>query len=189
MNYKGSIVTIIGPMCGGKTTRLIAEKRRNQLAGKRVLMLKHPGDNRYTTKSEVVTHDMVSESGINSKDSEYLYNCGMTISEITNSYDVVCIDEGQFYKDVDKFCDDLANYGLRVIVSALLGNYKREPFSNIARLLAYSEKIIHARAIDRNTGEEAAFTFKKAPKTDEDIEIGGLDKYEALGRYSYFTHQ
>ena len=101
--YNGSITTIIGPMCGGKTTRLITEKRKNEIAGRRVLLIKHPSDDRYSTKDEVTTHDRVAEKGYKAEDPNLLFKCGLTCGEICSRYDVVCIDEGQFYSDVDSF--------------------------------------------------------------------------------------
>jgi len=188
ITYNGSITTIVGPMCGGKTTRLIAEKRKNEIAGRKVLLLKHPSDDRYTTQSEVTTHDQVSEPGIKAMSPTSLFKCGLSPQFIQKHYDVVCIDEGQFYEDVDEFCELLANLGLRVYCSALLGNYRREPFLNIARLMALSEKIIHARAVDRSSGNDASFTIKRNPGSGQDIEVGGLDLYDAADRRSFFTH-
>ena len=185
--YTGSITVIVGPMCGGKTTRLIAEKRKNEIAGRKVLLLKHPSDDRYSTLSEVTTHDRVSEPGIKAMNPTSLFKCGLSPKFIQKNYDVVCIDEGQFYDDVDSFCELLANLGLRVYCSALLGNYRREPFLNISRLMALSEKIVHARAVDRMSGNDASFTLKRNTGSGQDIEVGGLELYDAVDRQSYFT--
>jgi thymidine kinase len=187
--YTGSITTIVGPMCGGKTTRLISEKRKNEIAGRRVLLLKHPSDDRYSDQAEVTTHDQVSEPGVKAMNANQLFKCGLSPKFIQKHYDVVCIDEGQFYEDVDEFCELLANLGLRVYCSALLGNYRREPFLNISRLMALSEKIIHSRAVDRKSGKEAAFTLKRRSGSDQDIEIGGLELYDAVDRNSYFINE
>jgi thymidine kinase len=187
--YTGSITTIVGPMCGGKTTRLISEKRKNEIAGRRVLLLKHPSDDRYTDQAEVTTHDQVSEPGVKAMNGSQLFKCGLSPKFIQKHYDVVCIDEGQFYEDVDEFCELLANLGLHVYCSALLGNYRREPFLNISRLMALSEKIIHSRAVDRRSGEIASFTLKHRSGSSNDIEVGGLDLYDAVDRRSFFIHE
>lgn len=187
-NYQGSITAIIGPMCGGKTTRLITEKRKNEIAGRKVLLIKHPSDERYSTNEDVTTHDRATEKGYKARDPNFLMDCGLPMQELIK-FDVVCVDEGQFYQDVDIFCETLANLGIKVYVSALLGTYKREPFLNIARLLALSENIIHTKAVDRNTGEDASFTLKRTVKGDSPvIEVGGLDLYEAVGRRTYFQN-
>lgn len=186
--YTGHITTIVGPMCGGKTTELIAFKRRNDIAGRKTLLIKHPSDNRYSTDSKVMTHDMVGEEGYTAMDSERLFKCGLSVEFIRAHYDVVCVDEGQFYTDVDLFCDALANSGLKVYCSALLANYRREPFLNISRLLALSEDIIHVKAVDRKTGGDASFTLKRNTESGQEIEVGGLELYDAVDRQSYFDY-
>lgn len=187
-NYGGSITTIVGPMCAGKSSRLITEKRKHTIAGRRVIMFKHPCDNRYSV-DHISTHDRVHERGYVSKNPNYLIECGMKLSDIALQFDVVCIDEGQFYKDVDEFSDSLANLGVHVYVSALLGDYKREPFPNISRLMAKSENVIFMKAIDRNTGDDASFTWrKKTPQPGSgNIEVGGLELYDAVCRKTYFS--
>jgi thymidine kinase len=188
-NYGGSITAIVGPMCGGKTSRLITEMRKNKIAGKRVLLIKHPDDNRYDDEDKIITHDQTSEVGYRAKNGQQLFECGLSIDKIQTLYDVVCIDEGQFYKDVDLFCEILANVGIKVYVSALIGDFRREPFYNISRLLALSESIVHAKAVDRKTGDDASFTRKLDNSSSEDvINVGGLDMYEAVGRHSYFSN-
>jgi thymidine kinase len=184
--YDGHITSIVGPMCGGKTTELIAFKRRNEIAGRRVLLIKHPSDNRYSSESKVMTHDRVGEEGFTAMDSERLFKCGLSTEFIRTHYDVVCVDEGQFYSDVDLFCDSLANLGLKVYCSALLANYRREPFLNISRLMALSEDIIHVKAVDRKTGADASFTLKHNAESGQEIEVGGLELYDAVDRHSYF---
>lgn len=186
-DFNGSITAIVGPMCGGKTTRLITELRKNRIVGRRVILIRHPLDNRYDVRNKVVTHDGASESGFVSLSPDSLFSCGVSLEDLQTSYDVVCIDEGQFYSDVDIFCEALANIGLKVYVSALLGDFRREPFYNISRLIVLAEKIVHVKAIDRHTGEDASFTMKRHSVTSAVIEVGGLDLYDAVGRRSYFS--
>ena len=50
-------------------------------------------------------------------------------------YDVVGIDEGQFFPDVVEFCDEAANLGKTVVVAALDGTFERKPFGNIVSLI------------------------------------------------------
>lgn len=195
LTFQGSITTIIGPMFGGKTSRLISEKRRNEIAGKKTLLIKHPHDTRYDKGDGVSTHDKVVEEGYTARDPTRLYKCGIEIEDITSSYDVVCIDEGQFYDDTDLFCEALANKGIRVYCSALLGDYRRKPFPVIANLLALSEDIIFAKAVDRVTGTDASFTKRKILPVEEDsllgreFLVGSVDKYEAVSRQTYFENR
>ena len=75
-----------------------------------------------------------------------------TLAELGDSwrdYDVLGIDEGQFFKDVVTFCEDAAAAGKIVIVSALSSTYQREGFNSILDLLPKAEKIKQLHAICR----------------------------------------
>lgn len=181
----GSITTIIGPMFGGKTSRLMLEVRRNELAGKRVLLIKYPGDQRYGSDSSMYTHDKVSLPAYIPKDQKNLSRCGLTLDFIVDQYDVVGIDEGQFYDDIDEFCDTLANMGLKVYCSALHATYLRTPFGNVHKLIAKSEDVVFMKAVDRKTGSDASFTKRIVNNTDE-VMIGGGEMYMSVDRKSYF---
>jgi thymidine kinase len=104
---------------------------------------------------------------------------------IRESYDVVGIDEGQFYDDIDVFCDELANAGLKVYCSALHATYLRTPFGNVHKLIAKSDDVMFMKAVDRKTGRDASFTKRIVNNTDE-VMIGGGDVYKAVDRISYF---
>lgn len=184
----GSITTIIGPMFGGKTSRLMLEVRRNELAGKRVLLIKYPGDQRYGDDSQVYTHDRLSLPAYIPKDNKYLSKCGLSTDFIRDTYDVVGVDEGQFYDDIAEFCDELANAGLKVYCSALHATYLRTPFGNVHKLIAKSDDVMFMKAVDRKTGHDASFTKRIVNNTDE-VMIGGGDVYKAVDRISYFEKE
>ena len=66
------------------------------------------------------------------------------LSELGDSwteYDVIGVDEGQFYSDVVEFCEKASQFGKIVIVSALSGTYLREGFNSILDLVPKAEKI------------------------------------------------
>lgn len=186
--YTGSVTTIVGPMFGGKSSRLLSEMKRNMLAGRKVLLIKHPEDNRYGNKEMLITHDKISHQAYVSKSPTHLYGCGMGVIQISKNYDVVCIDEGQFYQDIDTFCDELANYGVKVYCSALLADSNRRPFGRIPELMAISEDIIHVKAVDRKSGVDASFTKRIVEDVENSvIKIGGSETYEATDRFNYFN--
>ena len=62
-------------------------------------------------------------------------------------YDVVGIDEGQFFPDVVEFCDGAANLGKTVVVAALDGTFERKPFGNIVSLIPLAEKVSKLSAV------------------------------------------
>ena len=86
--------------------------------------------------------------------------CAITLADIDHlidSYDVILIDEIQFYNDAAFMCDIWANKGKIVECYGLSGDYKREPFEQISKLIPLCDKITHLTAIDRTNGEDAPF--------------------------------
>ena len=73
-------------------------------------------------------------------------------------YDVVAIDEGQFYPNIVEFCEELANEGIIVMVAALDGTFQRKPFGNIINLLPVAEKVTKLTAVCVYCANEASFT-------------------------------
>lgn len=77
------------------------------------------------------------------------------IEEAAN-YDVIAIDEGQFFPDVfistlickiAQFCEKLANDGKIVLVAALDGSFERKPFNTILELIPLCEKVVKLTAV------------------------------------------
>ena len=82
------------------------------------------------------------------------------IKEKAIHYDVVGIDEGQFFEDIVEFAEDLANRGVVVIVAALDATFQRKPFGNIINLVPLAEKVYKLTAVCVYCAEAAAFTLR-----------------------------
>ena len=67
-----------------------------------------------------------------------------TLKEVGGQYtefDVIGIDEGQFFPDVVEWSDQAANDGKVVIISALDGTFLRTGFECILQLIPKAEKV------------------------------------------------
>ena len=126
---EGKIELIIGPMFSGKSTRLIGLIRKYTYKAKKTIMIKFFAVNRYTDKSEVVTHDLLKYDSIDCK------NLRDHLEQI-KSYDVIGIDEGQFFPDLVEVCEELALMKKTIIVAALNGDFRMEPFPVVAKLIS-----------------------------------------------------
>ena len=60
---------------------------------------------------------------------------------VYGDFDVIGIDEGQFFGDLVSFCETAANAGKIVIVAGLDGDFKAEPFGTICDLVPLAEKV------------------------------------------------
>ena len=176
----GNIKLIIGPMFASKSTELIAHMRRNIIAKKKCAIIKYSSDTRYTNESVIISHDGAKLELSKSFSVEKLENCADQISSC--DIEVVGIDEGQFFPDVVKYADEWANRGIKVIISALDGDYLRNPFKNIIDLIPRCEEVVKLRAICMKCYSESAAFSHRIIESNETIVIGGSDKYIPLCR-------
>jgi len=183
-----SIKLIIGPMFSGKTTELLRRLKRHKLSHKKVLIVKYSKDERYS-KTEICTHDNIkhdkSYDVINTNDLNEVADYLQQQMEDYNPIDVIGIDEGQFFDDINIFCDLWTNYhNKKIIISALNGDYKRKMFNNLVTLIPICEDITKLTSICR-CGQEASFTHRKIKGEEQEI-IGGKDIYKPLCRNCFF---
>lgn len=178
-NNKGRIHMIVGPMFSGKTSTLINKYKRYELGGRRCIMIKYAMDDRYDSNA-VVTHDKITEKAVSCR---YLYEADTIVSD----YDVICVDEIQFYKDADIICDKWANQGKIVVACGLNGTYTREPWPVMSNLFALADNIEFITAVCRDNGNDAVYSYLKKDTYDTNMEIiGGADKYKAVDRQTFF---
>ncbi len=180
--YSGKIHLIMGPMFSGKTTELLRIYNRFKIANKLCILVKYKNDNRYDSENKVVTH--------NNKWNDAQFTC-THLSDIFKDNnliraDVICIDEIQFFPDADVICDIWANNGKTVVVSGLNGDYNREPFEIISKLIPKVENITFLNAVCKESGKEAHFTKRKTQNKNK-LLIGGEETYDAVCRKNYFN--
>lgn len=173
MASRGRIEVIIGPMFSSKSTTLLARVRRHEIGNRKCIVLKYLNDTRYNNES-LVTHDKVEHPAVPVDDLE-------KVSNIVEKYDCVGIDEGQFMKNLVKYCDRWANMGKIVIVAGLDSTFQRKPFGEIPNLIAIAEKVEKLTAVCLECGEDASFS-KRIVQSDELEVIGGSEAYVATCR-------
>ena len=134
-------------MFSGKTTELIRLIDRKNIAGKKCLIIKHSIDDRYDKDANphVTTHNQYS---YNKTSIIYVPRLTDALAEdIIKEKNVVAIEEGHFFPDLCEWCLELANNGLDVIISALNGNFKQEPYDEIGKLMANAEIVNKLAAV------------------------------------------
>ncbi len=173
----GVLKLIIGSMFSGKSSELIRRFKRYTIGGKKCVMVKYKQDVRYDEKT-VTTHD---NTKVNAIPCQNLYEIDGLIKE----YDVICIDEVQFYKDANIFCDKWANQGKIVEACGLNGTFERKPFHMISLLIPLAEDITYLTAVCKETGSDAHYSKRLTDETAEEV-IGGSEKYTAASRETFF---
>ena len=180
---EGKIELIIGPMFSGKSTRLIEQMRKYVYKAKKTIMVKYYADQRYSEKSEVVTHDLIKYDSINCK---LLHNSFETLKQ----YDVIGIDEGQFFADLVEVCEELALMGKIILIAALNGDFRMEPFPVIQRIISKADKIKLLKAYCFNCHKDAKFSLRIV-QSNETVLIGAGEAYKPACRecHVFFSKQ
>ena len=180
---EGKIELILGPMFSGKSTRLIELMRKYVYKAKKTIMVKFYADQRYTEKSEVVTHDLIKYDSINCKILRDSF-------DTFKNYDVIGIDEGQFFADLVEVCEELALMGKIVLIAALNGDFRMEPFPVIQRIIAKADKIKLLKAYCFNCHKDAKFSLRTV-QSNETVLIGAGEAYKPACRecHVYFSKQ
>ena len=180
---EGKIELILGPMFSGKSTRLIELMRKYVYKAKKTIMVKYYADQRYSEKSEVVTHDLIKYDSINCK---LLRNSFDTLKQ----YDVIGIDEGQFFADLVEVCEELALMGKIILIAALNGDFRMEPFPVIQRIISKSDKIKLLKAYCFNCHKDAKFSLRIV-QSNETVLIGAGEAYKPACRecHVFFSKQ
>lgn len=172
----GKLQLICGPMFAGKTSELTRRLTRYKLSSYRCLGIKFAGDTRYE-KDEIVTHDGKRMTAV---------KCYQLYSSSVNpeDFDVIGIDEGQFFPDLVLFCKEQIKKGKIIIVAGLDGTYLRTGFDQIIQLVPLATSVKKLSAICMSCGKKASFTKRISSEEKIDV-IGGLDKYMAVCRECY----
>ena len=171
----GYLELIIGPMFSGKSSRLIQIIRKYKTLNQKILIIKPIIDNRYSKKSEIITHDKISEPCMSCSNLEVVAN-------IVNNYDIILIEEGQFYSDLSTFVIEWCKEKT-VYVAGLNGDANKQLFGEIHKLIPHADEIIFLKALCKtcNDGTPAIFT-KKIITNNNLIEVGGSELYSAVCR-------
>jgi len=170
-------------MFAQKTTELIRRIRRYKAIGYNVLVVNYSGDTRYGT-NKIISHDTESSDAI----------CVTQLADVgsqvaSGSYQVLIIDEGQFYGDlypcVKTWADTLP---IHIVVTGLDGDSDRNPFGDILKLIPLAEEVERLSALCSICKDGTLAHFSKALiAKEEQISIGGANCYVPVCRKHYLV--
>lgn len=158
------LTLILGPMFSGKTSYLINKFKTEQ--NHKILSIKYSSDDRYDSEN-ICSHDHLSIPAIKINDINVINNI--------NNYDIVLIDEGQFFKNLDTWIRNI-NFKGKIYISALNGDYNQKPFGDIPFLISKADEIIFLHGKCQFCHRHSSFSQRIVPSLKQ-VEIGGTDKY------------
>ena len=176
----GSISLIIGGMFSGKSTELIRIVKRWKVLNKKIMVVNHSLDDRYSNTNKIATHDQQFTDCI----------CVSSLMPLMNhpdynDVDIIVIEEGQFFKDLFEFSTtSVDKYNKTLVIAGLDGDSNRDPFGDILRLIPHSESVIKLSAICLmcNDGTTAHFSKRLNKSTESQVLVGTNDDYVAVCR-------
>lgn len=175
----------LGPMFSGKTSALIRYLTINADVGFKVVYINSQRDVR--SKDTVSTH---SSSGNKLSHNIVAIKVKTLASVDVSKYDVIGVDEFQFYEDQkpSEIVKKWVFSGKRVAVSGLDGDFNLNPFGSIFNLIPLCEagglfKMKEGICLEclKNKKEIVPGGFtKKIVNNNELVDIGGQDKYKIV---------
>ncbi|XP_039137277.1 LOW QUALITY PROTEIN: thymidine kinase-like [Dioscorea cayenensis subsp. rotundata] len=185
-SFHGEVHVIIGPMFAGKTTALLRRIQSERDNGRSVVMVKSSKDSRYGLDC-VVTHDGKKMPCFAVPNlSTFRAQIG---HEAYNKFDVIGIDEGQFFEDLYDFCCEAADIDKKtIIIAGLDGDYMRRSFGSVLDVIPLADTVTKLTARCELCGRRAFFTFRKTAETQTEL-IGGADVYMPVCRQHYVNGQ
>jgi len=171
-----SLELIIGSMYSGKSTELMRRVNRVQSIGMQCLVINHSNDTRvegdFVQSHKGARHEAVKTTNL------LLVN--------TKPYDTIAIDEAQFFTNLQTTVMLMVEtHKKHVIVAGLSGDYLRQPFGEILKLIPLADDVEYKRALCKrcaHPGRPASFT-KRITNETETVSVAST--YMAVCRLCY----
>lgn len=172
----GRLVLYLGCMAAMKSTQLCIEYMKSQLAKQKSILITYAQDSRFSDKHELITHDQRYKIS-----SDYTCTDLQTVPQyLWEDCDTIFIDECQFFDHMIEFTDLVRAQGKHVYCAGLSGDYKREPFPAIGRLIARATDFRHLKGICLKCGRDSVYTSRFNQEKKEQVCIGDLSMYQPV---------
>ena len=183
MNKNGRIEIVLGCMWSGKSTELIRQAKRYSSIGKEIMIINHKSDERYG-KNIVSTHDCNKITCISVNNLNHI----IASAEYQNT-EIILIDEAQFFNDLYSFVVSSAdNDDKTLIIFGLDGDFEKNPFGDILKLIPHSEKVTKLNALCQICRDETSASFTKRITDEKDVHLVGAEStYMAVCRKHYHS--
>jgi thymidine kinase len=198
----GSLRICLGPMFSGKTTWLNGELTELADFGLACLKVIHKADQMRDAELTSSGHSHSSSFKMLSPKIDVIFTDNLlSIIDDIDKYNIVGIDEGQFFDELVKFVKVCLTKNIHVLVAGLDGDFKQEKFGHILDIIPMCDEVQKKSSRCRLCLEEnltmkgafnpmnlkAPFTVKFANTSGSSsvIDIGGEDKYMPVCRYHH----
>jgi thymidine kinase len=192
----GYLEIILGGMYAGKTSRLVEIYKQCTFCNISVAVINHSIDNRYDEEL-LSTHDKIKIPCIKTKrlfdiwtDSINMESNVELVPRIRDKFkvarsNVILINEGQFFPDLEEFVKNLLLNGKKVYVCGLDGDFERKKFGQILDLIPLCDKVTKLTSLCSMCKNGTLGIFSKRISCEQIQTIVGFDNYIPVCRNCY----
>lgn len=176
---EGYLELILGPMFSGKTSTLKKIYDQCMYCNIPVMVINYEADNRYCDASFMSTHDKIMIPCVK----------GVSISEILevnkeklNDSEVILINEGQFFKDIDQVIHLVETLHKRVYICGLDGDFKKNKIGSLIDLIPHCDNVYKLKSLcsECRDGKSGLFSYRITNETDQ--VVIGVENYKPVCR-------
>jgi thymidine kinase len=180
-NYNsGYLEIILGGMYAGKTSRIVEIYKQCKFCNIPVTVINHSLDNRYDD-TMLSTHDHIKIPCIKTDNILDINNIGEGI----NNSEVILINEGQFFPDLYEGVLKMLQYGKKVYVCGLDGDFERKKFGQILDLIPLCDKVTKLTSLCSLCKNGTPGIFSKRITLEKAQTVVGSDNYIPVCRSCY----
>lgn len=176
-----SLSILMGPMFAGKSSRILNLVSRYTALGTSILVLKHAEDTRYS-RAEIATHDGQRAPCLSIQSFDDL------VAEDIRRYNVIVVDEAQFFRRLVPFVEWIVDtLGKHLYLVGLDGDSNRRPFGELLECIPLADHVERLTAFCHRcaNGTPGPFTYRRSGPHDQQVIVGGQERYMALCRECY----
>jgi len=187
---------ILGSMYSGKTSRLVEIYKQCKFCNISVVVINHSIDTRYDDEL-LSTHDKIKIPCIKTETLFDIYPYDLNLEEgvqniprVTDKFkivasEVVLINEGQFFSDLEEFVKILLTNDKKVYVCGLDGDFERKKFGQILNLIPLCDKVTKLTSLCSICKNGVPGIFSKRITLETEQTVIGSDNYIPVCRKCY----
>ncbi len=192
----GYLEIIIGPMYASKTTRLVEIYKQCKFCNISVCVINHCIDNRYDDEL-LSTHDAIKIPCIKTERLFDIWTDHIDIEDniaviprIKDKFkvatsDVILINEGQFFPDLEDFVKCLLRYNKQVYICGLDGDFERKKFGQILDLIPLCDKVNKLTSLCSLCKNGTKGIFSMRLSSEKEQTVVGSNNYIPVCRICY----
>lgn len=192
----GYLELIIGPMYSKKTSRLVEIYNQCKFCNISIAVINHCIDNRYDDEL-LSTHDKIMIPCIKTERLFDIWTDHIDMEEnvaivprIKDKFkvatsDVILINEGQFFSDLEEFVKRLLSENKQVYICGLDGDFERKKFGQILDLIPLCDKIHKLTSLCSLCKNGTKGIFSMRLTSEKEQTIVGSENYIPVCRTCY----